>query len=1688
MACDITKKFIGNVIDSKVDEWIEASPYNLNRTNNFYYSEDKYDELVNYFNDKLKEFFMSNGYSETKAESLADEIRILEPISDLALGNFKVAPDFSTMVLDDIATEEKSDIDGSQEQQKLYKKHLVVELSEGFQEEKETFREIVQGAIAALQKTVRPKQFKELLIASDKTVFNELRKKWESLKVQMVRDDFDSQINAFSDYLIDARRKTDAYLSIANEMKENPNNDNTIAHYKNIELLARAYLPVMLELNDYFSANQINTPIARVIGDVMRNIKAVESIYEEQALGHVSGVLKDWGFNQSKLAKNVAAIHANIASLQRRIRDAEEQRDITRVKRLEKKLDTAKKDLERLPNSQKAIIHTLKGYNGDIGLFSSMLMSATANKDIIISGFGNFIRKMLNKLNSEVIVPIAKEYEDVMSAYSPNGVLRAEKEFIKFVNEVNISFYDWDTGKIDSRREVWFKHGTDKRYYEQLSLKRATMKKATVDLKRAEETSEGIVEARVAHLNATQDWEAFQEKYVQRPYTDVYYAPKNTFREKSLQLFQETGYDIKSKEEAIQEETDNLYTQAKVLKGFVILNIDETQRLDELRKERSRLRSVTWWESQQIKLAESLENQGYSQEEALATATEAYQNEIRGAEILDEYRKEMQDRERRVLINEDWDGVNRWKEKVELLESLRGVEITEEEFQKQYHRITEVNFPEEWREARFELRQQERDLLKRISAKSGTEIGSEGDVYWDVILSTARPYRDSQGVPDGNLMTLAEQKTVKENQEESKEYVNNLLSALGKQGELDQLRLDRQEAWDDAAKLREELTEYKLQPRQDHEYKESLNNQVTEAFNRAKRLTKEVKEFKETTINSLDPSLQILIRDFIRLQAERRELESYVTNEYYDEAVQQAKLEFLKTNGIGDTTSFSVKNKSYVLEDGVWYTKKLDGSTTLFTGDINKVWLQNKEKDFKNSEWYTANHIVKENTFKGVTTYTYDPIYVWTKIIPKDTNRFPITHSPGFMFKIKEVRDTLASNPEVKLKSESSIDEVTGEYAAKEGTYENQDQAYLEMRAVSKDAKLLDFLLKDYKLAQEHYPGSKRMGYRIPTVERKLSSLWDLNNLSASTVKQLVARDFQTTEQDIDSGEGSVNESTTLSDTMGVELKTLPHYYATHLEPELISTNVVQSVLRYRIAAEKNKMFSEEIEPATSSALDVMERNTPSTGNKDVVWTSLRRNMDNFVTGKLGMKGLVKKKHSQNNRLAILDEFVNMWVYGQTINPDHTLGKGKFRFDKLLSKLRGWKSFTALATLPFQGYVFAREGANVMNGVYQQMVQTMTEEGKVKFTFADWRLAVKQYSKELIQGGLVMDYLRAKVGRKSKLGALMDHFHVLEGKLMDEAGNTITDKNAGRRWTDIFFVVKNSAEHFLYGTTFLAYMNNQVVDYKGRSISLFEAYDVVNGEAVLKEGVDVDVTQVSTDIQDLLRITQGNYAKLDKTILENRWYGPGIVWMKKFVVPFLMVRYGERRFSINDMDSVQGHFRHSFSILREELWKNPKDWNVKDFSTAIEDLSDQEKASLKKTGFEIAMISIFAMMIMMAYDEDDEDRFKKMDNRSDIIDWGVFWAMKSRSEMMTMTPIGYQEHLKMLGGMPASVFPHLDTAYKLLMEDIIDFKRTKRDTYGYEKGTSKLWIDIVKLTGALKPSKSSAEQTIRNWEAIQKRR
>jgi hypothetical protein len=299
----------------------------------------------------------------------------------------------------------------------------------------------------------------------------------------------------------------------------------------------------------------------------------------------------------------------------------------------------------------------------------------------------------------------------------------------------------------------------------------------------------------------------------------------------------------------------------------------------------------------------------------------------------------------------------------------------------------------------------------------------------------------------------------------------------------------------------------------------------------------------------------------------------------------------------------------------------------------------------------------------------------------------------------------------------------------------------------------------------------------------------------------------------------------------------------------------------------------------------------------------------------------------------------------------------------------------------------------------------------------------------------------------------------------------------------------------------------------------------IDNVSQLKEGQELLITrgnnfmQFKNRFQGLSRKLYGNYDKFGQPEANKYLIYRAFMFMRKWTTPLATSRWGA---DLRMGDGYFGRGRYDWALGTVELGGY-----IRSFKTMIKFLrhgakyynwmSAREKAEFKRNmmSFMMVMAMVMVATLYFGYDEDDDDRFKKLKKRSDAwgtegFNWEGFIAnhflvlnLGVLAETTTFIPLptlfnvnfGLDDYTKFIGT-STSLFGNTVNVYLKLLEDVTNwmtgdedayYKRDEGPFWWQKKGQPKFFKDMFKTVG-FTGSTGDTEKLLEGMENQQKLR
>jgi hypothetical protein len=714
---------------------------------------------------------------------------------------------------------------------------------------------------------------------------------------------------------------------------------------------------------------------------------------------------------------------------------------------------------------------------------------------------------------------------------------------------------------------------------------------------------------------------------------------------------------------------------------------------------------------------------------------------------------------------------------------------------------------------------------------------------------------------------------------------------------------------------------------------------------------------------------------------------------------------------------------------------------------------------FKESQWYIDNHYDKnvyDEELKGYDLVS-TPIAIWRIIVPKDS-KYILSENPSYSYYNKNVNESF-KNPKHK------IDPFTGVDMPKEGGSFDKRHPNFNRPGVEpypKDQGVLDllpFLTKQYEDMQSNIPMGSKPGWNLPRFEKHASDI--VSEGGAFPLWESFKRKFNRNEQDVDEGLGI-----DLTDEENNLFQFLPVKFKGKIDESLISYDIFGIITKFGHHSMLRDQFNETL-PKAKSLFEIVKnsKKIPDIEN------------ENRRFGKM-LSFFTNIKNEKNNRAKSLEEIIKTVMFGE--------------FEKAATDGIEWNKIVGnvnlVAALNTLAWNIPGSVVNYMSGHIQLLVESSA--GKY-INNKDYRRGQKLYTKYI--GDLLSDMRSFKEGNKSNIGQMLDYWGALQGEFEEQVGDGFRKTLVKESFESFGFgmYLRKAGEHELQTSLWLSMMSKETVLYKGKTMSLLDAYSnlkseegslsISEKEGIIKKSklengkIVEDGNWTSKDEVDLMLKIQkvnmdlnGNYAKINKTVAEKYALGKSTFFFRKYLIPFVIRRFGgynSQRLDILKDGYEEGYYITLWNSILRPMITSPLRF-FKNGDGKFKNLTEDDVINLKRAYTELAII--IALTIVLNAIGDDRDELKDHSNATLHL---LFLLKKVKSETEQLNPVFGINEIMAIMRSPSIAFAQLGryrdltiNVYGTLANE--EYAYYKKDTLGFwEKGDSKALADALKLIG-----------------------
>ncbi len=698
--------------------------------------------------------------------------------------------------------------------------------------------------------------------------------------------------------------------------------------------------------------------------------------------------------------------------------------------------------------------------------------------------------------------------------------------------------------------------------------------------------------------------------------------------------------------------------------------------------------------------------------------------------------------------------------------------------------------------------------------------------------------------------------------------------------------------------------------------------------------------------------------------------------------------------------------------------------------------LLEQSDEFK--KWFMKNHIRREvyDQALGARKMIWERIYAWNVIRPTNEAYYETTT----IKKEDGTEEVIKGLPALKyyarvVKPQYRTERIVGTTVDNQGNFLPRtdiagspfiDEEYLNMSKTDPAHYAILEKMKEHHLRNQEGLGYKsRLYLDIPRYRKnnlevirtkKLRAIAkDVGDDKAPMLQLLVERFrnfFRKAKDEKAGGEYNWEDDSMLirADMFDNESVSVPISGLTDLEILDTSTDVTQSLMRYMFSAERQKKLI-EISPLAEALKRTV--NDP----KNITKALNRINKFNFVH-----RGIITylTKKGKYTRQAAVNNFIEREFEGQT----------DAGFTKDLPFLQNAANMIlSRASFSYFAFNFPSNIKNAIGAKWQSMLHSVggidvdpssMAKGEVWSTNTMFQISAQLYQR----------------GPKPLNMQLADSFDAIsermEKKLPESMSRTFAHDLASLSWFSNF---RQWTENQAALQLFSAMMYKKQIMRDGKEISYMDAWESVDGNLKLKDGIDVRYSNLPTEytiqegdtmeslakkfnmtVEDLkeelkgVRFVEGKEIKIDNrlykafrnkvrstTINLNGAYAKFdqpeaqrylayrmVSYLKRFFTPMLLNRWG---FSGGIGGRKRGRVNYGLGDVQEGYYVT----TLKVLSRTVEfaganwpHLTPEEKAAVKKTVIEVVGLIALLMVVapLFGWDPADEERYEKLRNKS----------------------------------------------------------------------------------------------------------
>lgn len=524
-----------------------------------------------------------------------------------------------------------------------------------------------------------------------------------------------------------------------------------------------------------------------------------------------------------------------------------------------------------------------------------------------------------------------------------------------------------------------------------------------------------------------------------------------------------------------------------------------------------------------------------------------------------------------------------------------------------------------------------------------------------------------------------------------------------------------------------------------------------------------------------------------------------------------------------------------------------------------------------------------------------------------------------------------------------------------------------QMEAVEKsdhpEARFYTFIKGMAKRANNVLPYAYQLGDRLPGVAKISSERIREGQNPITYFKETMQADMYVRPEDTERG---VKE---LTDEHGNPKYFLPIHYTGKIEPQNQSYDIAGAYYRFWQSANEYVHKKEILAKMEMAKKFVDERSAVK-----------RDSLGNIVKRAARTTGVADGREdpaliSKTNLASQFNDWFQMAVYGK-MDSDKTLVT---LFGKELDLSKMIKALTSYTSLNLLGWNVVQSVANVTLGETLTAIDAFAAE---HVNAASITYATGYYARNLPK---MMGDVGAR-NNTSTASLLVERFDIMHE---DVRHDTIFNKKSrvGQFLdSETLFWWQRAGEHWMQSRFLFAMMyDKKAVDKDGKDLGpMLKQYYAKDGKLFINEEVDLkkskwterDQQVFKRKVKGLLSRMHGEYSNEGRVAAQRYAWGQIVYQFRKFIIPGMRRRWGNKRYNQRLDQFIEGNYRTTLSFMHS-LIKDINKFNTTLMAEKWVELTPHEKANIRRTAGELAMIAALTILISALWggDDDEDDGF-----------------------------------------------------------------------------------------------------------------